>query len=156
MMESSLNQPPLVVHVIYRLSVGGLENGLVNLINHMPEDRYRHAIICIDDFTNFRERIQRTDVEVYALHKRPGTDIGAYVRFWHLLRRLRPAVVHTRNLGALEFQIPAMLAGVPYRVQGEHGRDTSDLHGTNWKYLVFRKIIRPVITRYVALSRDLA
>jgi len=156
MTETIVGQPPLVVHVIYRLAVGGLENGLVNLINRMPAERYRHVIVCIDDYTDFRERIQRKDVEVYALHKRPGTDLGAYVRFWRLMRRLRPAIVHTRNLGALEFQFPAWLAGVRHRVQGEHGRDTGDLQGTNRKYLLFRKFMRPLVSRYVALSQDLA
>jgi len=29
---------PLVVHVMYRFDTGGLENGIVNLINHMPAD----------------------------------------------------------------------------------------------------------------------
>lgn len=154
--NTAVTDPPLVVHVIYRLAVGGLENGLVNLINRMAPERYRHAIVCIDDYTDFRERIQREDVEVYALHKKPGTDLGAYVRFWKLMRRLRPAIVHTRNLGALEFQLPAWLAGVRYRIQGEHGRDTGDLHGTNRKYLLFRKMLRPLVTRYVALSQDLA
>ena len=38
---------PLIVHVIHQLDVGGLENGLVNLINHLPPERYRHAIICL-------------------------------------------------------------------------------------------------------------
>ncbi len=156
MTKTTFGQPPLVVHVIYRLAVGGLENGLVNLINRMPAERYRHAIVCIDDYTDFRKRIRRDDVKVYALHKRPGTDLGAYVRFWKLLRRLRPAIVHTRNLGALEFQFPAWLAGVRHRVQGEHGRDTGDLHGTNRKYLWFRKCMRPLVSHYVALSQDLA
>ncbi len=149
-------QPPLVVHVIYRLAVGGLENGLVNLINGMPVERYRHAIVCIADYSDFRERIEHPDVEVYALHKRPGMDLKAYLRFWQLMRRLRPAIVHTRNLGALEFQFPAWLAGVPHRIQGEHGRDSRDLQGTNWKYLLFRKCMRPLVSRYVALSQDLA
>jgi len=27
---------PLIAHVIYGLKTGGVENGLVNLINHMP------------------------------------------------------------------------------------------------------------------------
>ncbi len=156
MTEEMVNQPPLVVHVIYRLAVGGLENGLVNLINRMPAERYRHAIVCIDDYTDFRERIQRKDVEVYALHKRPGTDLGAYMRFWRLMRRLRPAIVHTRNLGALEFQFPAWLAGVRHRIQGEHGRDIRDLQGINRKYLLFRKFMRPLVSSYVALSQDLA
>ena len=38
---------PLIAHVIFRLDVGGLENGLVNLINEMPPGAYRHAIICV-------------------------------------------------------------------------------------------------------------
>ncbi len=156
MTNTAIKQPPLVVHVIYRLAVGGLENGLVNLINRMPPELYRHAIVCIDDYTDFRNRIQRKDVEVYALHKRPGTDLGAYIRFWKLMRQLKPAIVHTRNLGALEFQFPAWLAGVQHRIQGEHGRDTSDLHGTNKKYLLFRKLLRPLVSNYVALSQDLA
>lgn len=155
MMPGLTSTPPLVVHVIYRLAVGGLENGLVNLINRMPRERYRHAIVCIDDFTDFRQRIQREDVEVYALHKRPGHDVRAYWRFWRLLRRLRPAIVHTRNLGALEFQLPAFFAGVPHRVQGEHGRDTTDLQGINRKYLLLRKLLNPLVSRHIALSRDL-
>ena len=39
--------PPLIAHVLFRLDVGGLENGLVNLINNMPPERYRHAVISL-------------------------------------------------------------------------------------------------------------
>ena len=35
---------PLIVHVVFRFDTGGLENGIVNLINHMPAGAYRHAI----------------------------------------------------------------------------------------------------------------
>ena len=31
--------PPLIAHVILRLAVGGMENGVVNLINRTPPDR---------------------------------------------------------------------------------------------------------------------
>jgi len=53
-----------------------VENGLVNLINRMPAERYRHAIVCIMDYSYFRLRIQRPDVECYALHKPPGNVPG--------------------------------------------------------------------------------
>jgi hypothetical protein len=35
---------PLVVHVVYRFDTGGLENGVVNLINHLPDDAFRHMV----------------------------------------------------------------------------------------------------------------
>lgn len=147
---------PLVVHIIHRLAIGGLENGLVNLINHMPAERYRHAIVCMTQSTDFRLRIKNPAVEVYELHKRPGHDFCLYFRLWRLLRRLRPAVVHTRNIGTLECQFIALLAGVHARVHGEHGRDMNDIDGRNAIYLRLRKMFRPLISRYIAVSRDLA
>jgi len=137
------------------LGTGGLENGLVNLINFMPEERYRHAIISLTDCTAFRERIRRDDVKVFTLQKRAGKDIASYGRLWRLLRQMRPDIVHTRNLAALMMQVPAALAGVPWRVHGEHGRDVFDLEGRNRKYNLLRRLIRPLVHRYIAVSRDL-
>lgn len=149
-------QPPLVVHVIHRLDVGGLENGLVNLINHMPPERYRHAIVCLTDYSNFSERIQRKGVPIIALHKRAGQDFGLYRRLWEVFRKLRPAIVHTRNLATLECLVPAALAGVPGRIHGEHGRDIYDLDGSSFKYKLLRRAIRPLIHHHIAVSTDLA
>ncbi|TAN79301.1 MAG: TIGR03088 family PEP-CTERM/XrtA system glycosyltransferase, partial [Gallionella sp.] len=146
---------PLVVHVIYSLGVGGLENGLVNLINNMPRDRYRHAIVCLHSYTDFAKRIQGSDVHVYSLDKKPGKDPGLYVRLGRLLRQLKPDIVHTRNLAALEGQVVAALAVPARRVHGEHGRDVFDVAGRNVKYNLLRRMIRPLVHRYIAVSRDL-
>ncbi|HYE69976.1 MAG TPA: TIGR03088 family PEP-CTERM/XrtA system glycosyltransferase [Aquabacterium sp.] len=154
--EGGAADRPLVAHVVYRFDTGGLENGLVNLINHMPADRYRHAVIALTQVTDFRQRVKRPDVEFIALDKPPGHAIKLYPRLATLFRRLKPDVVHTRNLAALECALPAWWAGVPVRVHGEHGRDIEDKDGTNRKYQWLRRAYRPWITHYVALSRDLA
>ncbi len=149
-----MKSPPLVAHIIYRLGIGGLENGLVNLINRTPRDRYRHAIICLKDATAFRERVVG-DVPVYELRRSEGQDFSVYGRIYRLLRQLEPSIVHTRNLAALECQIPAWLAGVPGRVHGEHGWDVFDPDGTNRKYQWLRRCVRPFVHRYIPLSRHL-
>ncbi len=150
-----MSRPPLIAHVIHRLGVGGLENGLVNLLNHLPRDDYRHAVVCLTHATDFAERIRREDVTVHELNKREGKDPAVYGTLWRLFRRLRPALVHSRNLAALDAQVPAALAGVPLRVHGEHGRDIYDLTGDNRKYLMLRRLMRPLVTRWVPMSRDL-
>lgn len=135
--------------------MGGLENGVVNLVNRLPAERFRHAIVCLTDYTDFRQRIRRDDVSVHAINKREGQDFGAWRRLYRLFRDLRPAIVHTRNLGALEAQIPARLAGVPIRIQGEHGWDVFDPGGQSKKYRLLRRLHRPLVHRYVPLSKEL-
>jgi sugar transferase (PEP-CTERM/EpsH1 system associated) len=148
-------EAPLVAHVIHRLGVGGLENGLVNLINRMPEERYRHMIVCLTEATAFAERIEVGNVDVVELHRRAGHDGAVHWRLLKLLREHRPAIVHTRNLGALECIVTSALSGVPARIHGEHGRDLTDIDGSNRRYLALRRAVRPFVSRYVAVSKDL-
>lgn len=145
---------PLIAHVIYRLDTGGLENGLVNIINRLTFDCFDHVIVCLTDYTDFRERL-RPGVEVVALHKKPGHDLGLYWRLFQTFRRLQPDIVHTRNLAALEAQLPAWLAGVSYRIHGLHGWDISNMSGENSKYRRLHRLIDPLVHRYIPLSADL-
>ncbi len=146
---------PLIAHVVYRFDVGGLENGVVNLINQLPRESYRHVVVALTEVTDFSARILRDDVRFVALNKRPGHGIRLFPKLFRLFREMRPAVVHTRNLAALEASVPAWMAGVPIRVHGEHGRDMGDLDGTSRKYQRIRRLYRPFIGHYVALSKDL-
>ena len=147
---------PLVAHVMHRFDTGGLENGVVNLINHMPADAYRHAVIALTDITDFKNRIQRPDVQFFALNKQPGHVLWIYPQLYRLFRQLKPAIVHTRNLAALEATVPAWAAQVPARIHGEHGRDVGDFDGTNKKCQWIRRIYSPFVKHYIALSQDLA
>jgi sugar transferase (PEP-CTERM/EpsH1 system associated) len=149
-------QRPLVAHVIYRFDTGGLENGVVNLINHMPRSAFRHMVVALTEVTDFRLRLHHDDVQCVAMHKPPGHGYRAYQKVWKLLRLHRPAIVHTRNLAALEMQLPAWLARVPVRIHGEHGRDVSDLDGSNRNHQRLRRLYAPFVHRYIALSCDLA
>ena len=152
----SVDLRPHVVHVMYRFDIGGLENGIVNLVNHMAPQAYRHTIVALTEVTDFRKRIQRDDVEFVSLHKPPGHGVWQYPKLFKLFRRLRPHIVHSRNLAALEVQVPAWAAGVPIRIHGEHGRDVGDLDGSNVTYQRVRRFYRPFVHHYMALSRDLA
>ena len=146
---------PLICHIIYRLATGGLENGVVNLVNNLPEGRYRHAIVCITAASDFRQRIRRADVGIYELHKRPGKDVAAYGRMWRLLRQLKPRIVHTRNLPAIDMMVPARLAGAPRFIHSEHGLDALEIDGRNRKYNRLRRLSRLLVDRYITVSQDL-
>jgi sugar transferase (PEP-CTERM/EpsH1 system associated) len=148
---------PLIVHVVFRFAVGGLENGVVNLINRLPAGSWRHAVVSLTEIdATFATRITRQDLDYVALHKGLGHALPLYPKLYRLFRKLRPAIVHTRNLAALEATLPAWAARAPVRIHGEHGRDMNDLDGSNVRYQRVRRMFSPFVTRYVALSPDLA
>lgn len=144
-----------IVHVVHRFDTGGMENGMVNLFNTLSPERYRHTVVALTDFSDFRHRITAQRVDFHALHRAPGHGLGWAVRLWKLLRRLKPDLVHTRNLAALEAQFVAAAAGIRDTVHGEHGRDVFDLYGRNWKYNLLRRAARPFVSNYISVSRDL-
>ena len=146
---------PLIVHVLHRFVTGGLENGVVNLINHLPPARFRHAVVALTEITEFHRRVQVEDVRFIALNKPPGQGLWMYPRLRTLLRGLQPSIVHTRNLGALEMSVPATWAGVPVRIHGEHGWDIDDPEGKSRKFRLLRRLYRPFVHQYIALSRHL-
>jgi sugar transferase (PEP-CTERM/EpsH1 system associated) len=150
-----MSQRPLVVHLTYALDFGGLEMLIVESINRMSASKYRHAVVCLTTYTDFARKITQPGVEVFALHKPPGYGVGTHFRLWKLLRRLRPAILHTYNLSAIEYALTASLAGVPIRVHAEHGRDASDPDGKNRKHNFLRRRMAPFVDRFVPVSEDL-
>lgn len=148
-------QRPLVVHLVYSLGVGGLETLLVECINRMPPEKYRHAVVCLTGYTDVASRIIHPDVDLIALNKPPGNGLGIHWRFWKLMRSMRPTILHTYNLAAMEFCFAACWAGVPVRIHAEHGRDGADPHGRNRKHNLLRRALAPCIDRYVPVSDDL-
>lgn len=145
-----------MAHIVHRFDYGGLENGLVNIINTMDRTACRHAVIALTEATEFAGRITNPAATVHSLHKQPGKDPRAYLRLWSLLRQLRPAVLHTRNIGTLDCVAIGRLAGIRTCVHGEHGWDTHDPDGTNPRYRRLRKLLNPLVTRFITVSRDLA
>ncbi len=153
--HSSDDAVPLVVHLVYRLDFGGLENLMVERINRMPADAYRHAVIALTETTDFANKISKPNVALFSLHKQPGLSLRTHADLWKLLRRLRPTVLHTYNLAAAEYAPAALLAGVPVRINGAHGRDAGDPHGTNPRHRLLRRLMLPFYDCCYGNSADL-
>ena len=144
-----------IVHVVYSFSIGGLETVIVQLINRLPADRFEHVLLSLTSISDFKNRITRPDVQFIELHKPPGHAVPLYPRIYRLLRELKPDVLHSCNLAALEVAPLAWLARVPLRVHAEHGWDAHDPHGANPKYRLLRKLYKPFVSHYVAVSKDI-
>lgn len=148
--------PRHVVHLVYRFTTGGLENVVAQLVNQLPPNKFRHTVLSVTDIDPvFAQRIDPGRAQLLALNKPPGQPFFLYPKAWRVLRQLRPDVVHSCNLAALEFMPVAALAGVPRRVHAEHGMDTAELTGKGSRYLTLRRFYRHFVHEQVAVSEAL-
>lgn len=152
----SILKPHHIVHVLYRFAAGGLENVIVQLINGLPHDQFRHTVVALTTLDPaFMQRIQRQDVDFIALNKQPGQPFKLYPAMYRLLKRIQPDVFHSCNIAALEFAPVAAWAGVRLRVHAEHGWDVADPDGSNRKYQVLRRLYQRFVHDFVVVSDQL-
>jgi len=148
-------EKPIVAHLIYRFDIGGLERVMVNCINAMDSERYQHVIIALTEVAEQTYPISQ-NVSMYSLHKRAGNDLSIHWKLFKLLRKIKPAILHSYNLATIEYHPVSYLAGVKGHIHAEHGRDVSDPQGLNKKHLFLRKLLSPFIDFFVPVSQDLS
>ena len=104
-----------VVYLSHTLWIGGAEEMVLNLVRHLPQDRFEPMVCCIGEPGPIGEEIAAAGTRVTALHADPGLrhplDLLKICRF---LREARPDIVHTFLLTAsLYGRLAAILARVP-------------------------------------------
>ena len=119
--------PVHVHHVLLSLEPGGLENGVVNVVNGLDPARFRSSVCCLKSSGPFAARIRRDDVQVHSMGHGRGNDWRLPFRLARLFRATRTDIVHTRNAEAFFYAgMGARLAGIPVLLHSEHGRTFND------------------------------
>jgi glycosyltransferase involved in cell wall biosynthesis len=114
-------RPLRILHVLDSLKPGGTENGVVNVAQRLANSVDTH-VACLKTTGDFAARLPHPD-QVYVLGKGTSFSPGAVVALNRTIRRIRPDVVHTHNLGPLIYSSLATIGGstTPI-VHGEHGQ----------------------------------
>jgi sugar transferase (PEP-CTERM/EpsH1 system associated) len=116
-----------VLHVLLSLEPGGLENGVVNVINGLDPARFESQVCCLKQAGEFAHRIADPGVRVHEMGWLGGNDLRMPLRLARLFRASGAHIVHTRNAESFFYGFAgAKLARVPALVHSEHGRTFSD------------------------------
>ena len=113
--------PIKVLHVVYALQPGGMEYGVVKLVNGLDPSQVSSGIVSTKPAGELK-RMLAANVSLFELRRRDGNDPRLIWDLFTLFRREQPDVVHTHAWGTLvEGLVAARLAGVPVVIHGEHG-----------------------------------
>ncbi len=115
------SEPVKILHVVFSLDPGGMENGLVNVAGALPPEKFQVHVCCLERAGAFAARLPDPR-NVYVLNKRSGFSPRTVLDLARLIRRLKPHVIHTHNLGPLIYgSLATGLGRWKPILHGEHG-----------------------------------
>jgi sugar transferase (PEP-CTERM/EpsH1 system associated) len=144
-----------IMHVVDHLGKGGLENGLVNLINGLDPARFEHVVYTMRALGPNAERLPKDRATVLCQGKRDTDSRIQIGRLARAIRSVRPDIVHSRNWAAVE----AVLAGKWVRscalVHSEHGLEGDSNEKPPRRRVWFRRLAYELADRVLSVSHQL-
>ena len=147
-----------VVHVVRcGFAGGGMENGVINVTNGLPPEKYRVSICALDSSETFSDRIRLPGFESHLLPKRgERIDWPLIFRLARQLRKMDADVVHSHNWGSFIYAVlAAKLARVPV-IHGEHGKNPSEVGGDGALKSWMKRTLGHRVRRVVTVSQAIA
>ena len=146
--------PIRIMHIVDHLGKGGLENGLVNLINGLDPDRFEHVVYAIRRLGPNAERLPKDRVRILCQCKQDTDSRFELPVLVRAIRAVRPDVVHSRNWASIESVPAARLAGCAV-VHGEHGLETDAKVKEPRRRIWFRRLAYEVAHQVLSVSHQL-
>ena len=144
--------PIHIIHIVPSFGIGGMENGIVNLINCADSSRFAFSICSFSPECDSLQRILQNKVPFYILHKQNGNDWRLPFHLAQVFRDHEIDIVHTHGWGTyLEGLLAAKLAGIPTLIHGEHGLHLLDRRRRILAYRIFQYATDQIVT----VSHDL-
>jgi sugar transferase (PEP-CTERM/EpsH1 system associated) len=150
-----------VGHTIHAFKDGGMERGLLNIVNYGDHDRFYHVILCLTQAGVFADQLRSPACKLVELQKRAGNDLRLPGRIAAAARQYKLNVLHARGWPTLvETALAARLAGIRATVYGFHGRTMEELQGISprrrWAQKVMIRSYRRVMTLNRRMRAELA
>jgi glycosyltransferase involved in cell wall biosynthesis len=116
-----------VCHIITRLELGGAQQNTLYTVSHLDPEKFRPILITgepglLDDEARRLAGVEFHQIPSLVRTIRPLSDLRALLALARLLRRIKPAIVHTHSSKAgILGRAAAWLAGVPIVIHSIHG-----------------------------------
>jgi sugar transferase (PEP-CTERM/EpsH1 system associated) len=147
--------PIRIMHVIDHLGKGGLENGLVNLINGLDPGRFEHTVYAIRRLGPNADRLPKHRVRIICQGKQDTDSRFQILKLARGIREVKPDVVHSRNWASIEAVIAARLVGCCSVVHSEHGLETAASVKEPRRRIWFRRVAYELAHRVLSVSHQL-
>ena len=147
--------PVRIMHVVNNLGKGGLENGLVNLVERLDPERFEHIVCTLRGLGPNAERLPADRVRVLPLGRGDANTRFQTPALVRTIRSVRPDIVHSRNWAAIEAVVAARMARPCAVVHSEHGFEAEAWAREPRRRAYFRRLAFELADRVLSVSSQL-
>lgn len=141
-----------VLHVVLSMETGGLENGIVNLVNHSNQDKFIVDILCLRERGELADRITNPNSQVIFDDNRDHGLISAIKKIRNAIKTGGYDIIHTHGFTTmLAGYIAHKLSGKGKIINGEHGT----LYFDSFKQRAMQKFLFSKMDLNLSVSKDL-
>lgn len=113
-----------VLYIIWSLGLGGAERAVIDLVKGLDKQKFNPMVCCLNDKGVFAAELEKEDIKVIALGKKPGLEIGVVKKIMSVIKENNISIVHTHMWGANFWgRIAARIAKVPVIIATEQNVD---------------------------------
>ena len=149
-----------VCHIITKLELGGAQQNTLFTVSHLDPAKFRPVLITGEPGLLDNEARKLAGVEFHQISSlvraiRPLSDLRALLTLVWLLRRMKPAIVHTHSSKAgILGRMAAWLAGVPVIIHSIHGFGFTRYQSVPVRrvLMTLERLVAKVTTRFFAVS----
>lgn len=144
-----------VLHVVDTLETGGLEKGVVKLIQNMDAGAFEHVVCAVRRVAALANELPADRSRVLCLNRNePGFSFlaGPIAR---VIRETGPDIVHSRNAGTMEAVLAARYVGRCAVAHSEHGLEGSASRLESLPRRGFRRLVYSLADAVVSVSYQL-
>jgi glycosyltransferase involved in cell wall biosynthesis len=151
--SQAARKPLHVVHVVLSLDVGGLERVVLSLVSRAQSLQQTVSVICLERRGDLALECEKLGATIYCMNKKSGIRPGIIKLIAELLKKIRPDVVHTHQIGALLYAgRAAKRAGITAVVHTEHGKH----YARRFRTRMLGRIAGRGTQRFFCVSSDIA
>jgi len=141
-----------ILHVVLSMETGGLENGIVNLVNNADSNLFCVDVLCLREKGELADRIMNPDSQVIFDNNRDHSLLTAIKKIYKTCKSGQYHIVHSHGFTTmLASYIAGKLAGVPKIMNGEHGT----LYHSSAKQRLMQRFLFSKMEINLTVSEDL-
>jgi sugar transferase (PEP-CTERM/EpsH1 system associated) len=143
-----------IMHVLDRLDLGGTEKAVMKLVRGLEPELFEHYI-CPLRTTAVTPGEWASGVTVLHVGREGAAFQFNVLRLARAMRKLCPAIVHSRNWGGIEAIVAARLAGIPVAIHSEHGYELEMTSGLPLRRRLIRHVVYRAASAVAVVTNDL-